>query len=388
MAAGPGGLFGCIHAQSSVRRVVRVLHSCDGVGVIAPGSGNEQLVDEISEFSPTCRLPAGLVLPVRLDPEGRTGPTRGQAQGPRWVSVGSGRHRSADAPAVVEQRILDEAVRLGSRGAVTGWAALRMRGAAFFDGLGRGGAVLPVPVRTPDRHLRADPGLDVIRGDAGRRTDVIAGVRVASPEQALLDHVRSEPDDRELVVALDMAFAARTTSRRRVKEFLATRSRARGVARLRHALDLAHELSRSPGEPRLRLVWVLDAGRPLPLCNRPIFDLDGKHLGTPDLFDPEAGVVGEYNGSIHRRSAAARRDAERDDHFRRHGLETCAVVGSDVHDVARVVERIDATYARALWRSGPDRTWTLTPPPGWPGEVSVDEELDHRDLLRALSRED
>ena len=199
--------------------------------------------------------------------------------------------------------------------------------------------------------------------------------------------MRGETDDRELVVALDMAFAARITSLRRVAQFLGTRSRSPGVARLRRALPLA-TTQPVPGEPRLRLIWVLDAGRPLPLCNRPVFDLDGQQLGTPDLFDPEAGVVGEYNGSIHRRAAAARRDAERDDLFRRHGLETMAVVGSDVHDVARVVERIDATYARALWRPAPARTWTLTPPPGWSGEVSVDEELDHRDLLRALSGED
>lgn len=342
----------------------------------------------MSEFTPICTVPSGLVLPSRVDPDGRAGPTRGRAQGPHWVSVGSGHHRPRDVPQVVEQRILDEAARLGLAGAVTGWAALRLRGAAYFDGVGRGGGVLPVPVRSPDRQLRAHPGSAVIRGSVGTGTEEVAGVRVTSPEQALLDHVRDEADDRELVVALDMAFAARITSLRRVARFLRTRSRSRGVARLRRALDLAHERSKSPGEPRLRLIWVLDAGRPMPLCNRPVFDLDGQHLGTPDLFDPEAGVVGEYNGSIHRRAAAARRDAERDDLFRRHGLETMAVVGSDVHDVARVVERIDATFARALWRPAPARTWTLTPPPGWSGEVSVDEELDHRDLLRVLSGED
>jgi hypothetical protein len=337
----------------------------------------------MSEFNPICQLTAGLVLPSRIDPSGLTGPTRGQSQGPQWVSVGSGHHRPAGAPEVVEQRILDSAVRLGPQGAVTGWAALRLRGAAFFDGLARAGAVLPVPVRSPDRQLRAHPGVVVIRGDAGSPLDEVAGARVVSPEQALLDHVGIEADDRELVVAIDMACAARITSLRRVAAFLGTRSRARNVSRLRLALGLAHELSRSPGEPRLRLIWVLDAGRPLPLCNRPLFDLHGQQLGVPDLFDPEAGVVGEYNGSIHRRAAAARRDAERDDLFRRHGLETFAVVGSDVHDVPRVVARIAATYARARWRPEPERTWTVTPPPGWAGEVSVDEELDHRDLMRA-----
>ena len=42
------------------------------------------------------------------------------------------------------------------------------------------------------------------------------------------------------------------------------------------------------------------------------------------------------------------------------------MVGSDVHDVPRVVERIEATYARATWVPAAERLWTLTPPPGWP----------------------
>ncbi len=335
------------------------------------------------EFSPTCRLPSDLVLPSRLDATGRAGPTRGQARAMRWVAVGSGHHRRANAPDVVEQRILDEAVRLGPAGAVTGWAALRLLGATFFDGVARRDPTpLPVPLRTPDRHLRPDAGAVVIRGAVALGVTSVAGVAVATPEEALLDHVRTEHDDRELVVALDMTFAAGLTSVRRVAAFLGTRAGARGVRRLRRALELAHELSRSPGEPRLRLIWVLDAGRPPPLVNRPLFDLAGNLLGKPDLFDPEAGVVGEFNGSIHRRARAARRDAERDDVFRRHGLEAFSVVGSDVHEVPRVVERIEATYARALRLPVETRTWTLTPPPGWTDEAGLDERLDHRDWLR------
>ncbi len=334
------------------------------------------------EFTPTCRLPSGLVLPTALDPDSRLGPTRSRARGGRWVSVGSGHHRPADAPDVVEQRILDVAVRLGPAGAVTGWAALRLLGAAFFDGVGRTGAVLGVPLRSPDRQLRAGPELVAIRGRAGSERTVVAGVRVVSPELALLDHARAEPDDRELVVAIDMACAASLTSLRRITAFLATRPRAPGVRRLRWALRWAHEKSLSPGEPRLRLIWVLDAGRPLPLCNKPVFDLHGRVLAVPDLLDPDAGVTGEYNGSIHRRAAAARRDAERDAALRRHGLETMAAVGADVHDRDLVVERIDAAYARALRLPTEERTWTLTPPPGWTDEVSLDEALDHRDRLR------
>ena len=36
------------------------------------------------------------------------------------------------------------------------------------------------------------------------------------------------------------------------------------------------------------LVWVLDAGLDPPLCNREVFDLDGRLIGVPDLLDVEA----------------------------------------------------------------------------------------------------
>ena len=49
----------------------------------------------------------------------------------------------------------------------------------------------------------------------------------------------------------------------------------------------------------MRLVWVLIAELCPPLCNAPLFDLGGQLLGIPDLFDPEAGLVGEYDGAHH-----------------------------------------------------------------------------------------
>ncbi len=49
----------------------------------------------------------------------------------------------------------------------------------------------------------------------------------------------------------------------------------------------------------MRMIWVVDAGLPRPLCNMPIFDRHGRHIGTPDLLDPVAGVVGEYDGALH-----------------------------------------------------------------------------------------
>ena len=67
-----------------------------------------------------------------------------------------------------------------------------------------------------------------------------------------------------------------------------------GIRLLREALALAEENSWSPMESEMRVLWRVDAGRPKPLCNAPIFNARGTHLLTPDLFDPVAGVAGEY----------------------------------------------------------------------------------------------
>ena len=49
---------------------------------------------------------------------------------------------------MVEQRIVEHGVRLRS-GAVTGWAALRLWGGGYFDGLDRDGRT-PLPVQRPE----------------------------------------------------------------------------------------------------------------------------------------------------------------------------------------------------------------------------------------------
>ncbi|MEU0266595.1 hypothetical protein [Nocardioides sp. NPDC006303] len=77
-----------------------------------------------------------LVRPVRIDPAGKVGPTRGQVAGKGWRRASRGFYLparyTADTP---EQRIVEAAMVLGPHDAVTGWAALRWLGAEAFDGL-------------------------------------------------------------------------------------------------------------------------------------------------------------------------------------------------------------------------------------------------------------
>lgn len=307
------------------------------------------------------------------DPAGVTGPTRSQAQSKKWRRTTPGRYVPAYVDSrAVEQRILEQAQRLGPSGAVTGWAALRLHGGGFFDGLDRNGrTILPVPLASGTDRIRPHPAITVSRdGVAPHEITYRYGIACVSPERALFDEVRRLGEVREGSVAIDMAAAARLTSPRRLRAYCLGRCGARGVRLVLAALDLSVEDSESPPESRFRHIWELDAGWPRPLCNREVFDLTGKFLGRPDLLDPDLGIVGEYDGAHHRTRQRHARDVNREHALRAVGLEYVPVVGQDLANPARVVDRMEAARARArlvrpLWRLGS------------PG-LTLDEILDRR----------
>ncbi|MGH3368533.1 MAG: hypothetical protein ACRDPR_00890, partial [Nocardioidaceae bacterium] len=325
------------------------------------------------------------------DPSGRAGPTRGQARGPGWRQTSYGYYVPTHvSDAVPEQRVLEQSVRLPPGGAVTGWAAARMRGAAFFDGLERDGVTRrPVPLAIgPHASVRADGTVAISRERLDpAEVSSVQGVPCTTVRRALFDEMREARDDRAAVVAMDMMAAAELVSIRQMRTYVAGRGGWRGVPRVRRALGLADENSMSPNETYTRLLWVLDAGLPPPLSNQPVFDGSGSLIGVADLLDPVAGVVGEYDGAAHRGLHRHRRDVIREDRFRRAGLEYFKVVGGDLADPALVVERMRATRERAKFLAPRDRAWTLVPPAGWydsPLELmTLDERLAYRSALHA-----
>src|SRR5215203_931560 len=116
--------------------------------------------EQWSTVAPQVRV----VLPVRVDPTGRDGPTKGVAQGSGWRRTAEGLYVPAAVDdSLVEQRIVEQGARL-TRGVVTGWAALRLLGGGYFDGLARDGRTrLPVPVAANGDRLRPGPLLEVRR---------------------------------------------------------------------------------------------------------------------------------------------------------------------------------------------------------------------------------
>ena len=223
---------------------------------------------EHHRWDPVRRPPAGLVRPVPVDPRGVDGPTRGQAAGPRWRRTSHGLYVPASVDdAVPEQRIVEQAARLPPQGAVTGWAACLLHGAALLDGLLPDGTTRrPVPLAVgPNARIAVDSGVRLSRDrlDAAERT-VRRGIPCVTVGRAVFDAMRTAVDLREAVVVMDMVAAAELTSVSRMREYLRSRSGWSGVGQVRAALDLASEHTRSPNETRLRLVWVLDAGLPAP----------------------------------------------------------------------------------------------------------------------------
>ena len=299
--------------------------------------------------------PVALVPPVAVDPDGVSGPTRGAAAGPHWRRTSPGRYVPACTPESVEQRILEAALRAGGKGAVTGWAALRLHGVGFCDGLaGDGTTALRVPLVEGAGRIRAHPTIQVSRETLpADEVVVVHGIRCVTAERALYDEARRH-EVRWAVVHADMAYAAGVLDRDAWATYIGSRP---WHVRIRHArlvLDLSAVGSRSPGETLLRLVWVLDCGWSAPLLNPLVTDEHGVVIGMPDLLDPECGLAVEYNGAVHRSRDTYVRDLAREHAFRGVGLECAAFTGPDLGDRRLVVERLRAARARS---GRADRRW-------------------------------
>jgi len=342
---------------------------------------------EQQTWDPWCERPSGLLTPSRIDKSGDAGPTRGQAAGPNWVRVAPRWYVPAERPDCVEQRILEQACRLHDkdRGAVTAWASLRWQGGAFFDGLSPNGEnELDVPLLLGTGSVRPASGSHISKEQvAPSERVVIDGLPVTTIQRALFDEVRRRGELWGAVQAIDMASAARLISVLLFWAYVVHRPAWEGVPLVRKAIGLASDDSRSPRETWLRLVWILLADLPPPLCNKPVFDRDGQLLGIPDVFDPRAGLVGEYSGVHHKDIQRHRSDVSREELFRNHGLEYFEVVRGDSRAVA--AQRILDARARAKFLPPESCAWTLVRPPWYPEPETLDAYFVRMGMVHELT---
>lgn len=281
----------------------------------------------------------------------------------------------------VEQRILEAAMTCPEDGAVTGWAALRWLTGAYFDGT-YAGEDLPVPLAVQHRGFRQRPGI-APSWEQVLRSEIIEvdGLRITVPVYSASFEARHAGNGVDAVQALDIALMFDLTSIAELTDFAIRRLfKMTGIAQLDAAITLASENCWSPPEATMRLLWEVEMGLARPLCNWPVFDLTGRHIGTPDLIDPVAGVVGEYDGSHHVEPEQRAHDIDRAAGFRRAGLEVVVMTRDDLPGTDSYLDRLDAAFCRARSRTERPRRWTTALPSYWVPTHTVE-------LRRALSQE-
>ncbi len=264
-----------------------------------------------------------------------------------------------------DTRVRLEAVRrlVPSDVPLGGWAALRWLGVEALDGrTGPGAAtLLPITVCTgPVGRLRAHRGIVVDRSTL-LEVDLVEhdGVLVTTAERSCLDVMRYLGAEEGLVAA-DATVRAGLTTRDRLTQALARMSGLKGVPRARLAVPLVDGRAESGPESRLRYVWVVEAGLPVPLVNPVVVERDGRFVARTDLVDPEAGTVGEYDGSQHRGLAQHTADNVREEDLEGLNLQVTRSTSLDLWPHrSRLVTRLRVAHRRGTQRDRGKDSWGL-----------------------------
>lgn len=302
---------------------------------------------------------------MRVDPSGRAGPTRHAVTTGAWRRTSRGFYVPAEVERTPHQRVVEAGVLTASDLAVTGWAALCWQGATWVTGTRADGTALSIDLAANSARVRSRAGVRLCEERVDPRAfRLVDGVWVAEPVTAVAFAARYAAGLDEAVELLDMACADDLVSLEEVATWLARHPWARARSQALAAVALADENAWSPREVHARLTWERTSGV-RPLTNRPVFGLDGRHLGTPDLLDPETGVCGEYDGDQHLERRQRTRDLRREDAFRAHGLEPFVLVAGDLGRSGRLAERLEAAQERAARIPPARRLWTLDLPDYW-----------------------
>lgn len=307
-------------------------------------------------------------MPVRIDAAGTSGPPRKVARGKGWRRTSHGFYVPSDVSnELVEQRIAEASVLVPPGCAITGWAALRWCGGRWFEGTTASGDLRPVVIAVGTADIRKQPGVEPSgEGLNARMVTVIDGVPVTLSVYSVSFEMRYAESDRAAAAVLDLAAYSDLVSIEEQSAFLTPGQNGwTGVPRARRGVPMADENTWSPREPWMRFLWEAEPVLGRPLCNRPLFDLDGRHIGTPDLIDPRSGVAGEYEGGHHLAGEQRAKDVVREAHLRDHGLESVTMLAGDTTEPTGFLRRLHAAYARARLIRPEDRRWTLEQPSWW-----------------------
>lgn len=294
------------------------------------------------------------------------GITKRELAGPAFVTLGRGVH----APSGVDPvdplvRILAAVEVLPRDVVIGGWAALYLLGVRDVDGrTGPGGrALLPVLVHIgPVGRVRRRAGIDLDRSTLlAEDVTTVHGISVTTAARSCVE-IMCRLGVEEGVVAGDATGRFEVGQPEEITAYVESHPGLRGIPLARVAAPLVDKRSKSGPESRMRVVWVLEAGLPLPLVNRRLVDEAGFVLGEPDLLDEEAGLVGEYDGAQHRTLAQHTADNAREEDFENSNLVVVRATAIDLWPRRPLlVRRFRAGHARGLARDrSRDRWWLVT----------------------------
>ena len=242
-------------------------------------------------------------------------------------------------------------------------------GGVWFDGLeGDGATVAPVPLAVGLNHpVVEQPGMDVSNaGVPPHHLMRVDGLRLTTPLRSVTFEMRRAPTVLEAAKVFAQAAYSDLVSIEELVVFTERELNAKtGVGTVREAIPVLTENAWSPMEVEMCHHWVVTAGCPPPLFNVPVFDRRGRHVATPDLLDPVAGVTGEYAGAVHIVREVRDHDVGREGVVRRIGLEPVTMVSPDRFDPDDFVHRLHDAYARAARTPASDRLWTIEQPNWW-----------------------
>jgi hypothetical protein len=313
-------------------------------------------------------LPAEFVAMARTTRDLRVaGVSAREIAGPLWTPVHRGVHLWMPGDRVDTMTRIQAVVAWQPAGAALGgWAALRWAGLSALDGRTGPGASKDLPIAVclgPVGRVRRSPGVDLDRSTI-LDTDLTecGGVTITTPARSCLDVARRCGAEEGLVVT-DAALRAGLVTRDELEDAVSRLVRIKAVPAARLVASLADPGAESPTESRLRYVWVVQAGLPVPLVNPVVLDSRGEFLGRADLLDDEAGVVGEYDGEEHRALARHTADNVREEGFENANLQVARATAIDLWPQRRrLIQRLVERHALGLARDRSRDRWVLRRP--------------------------
>ena len=293
-------------------------------------------------------------------------PPLGSAETGPGVHVGAGPAGATSSPLnsaslTTAQRILDLAPLIPAGGALTGWAAAYVHGVDLLDGRDPESMdPLPITINLGRDLGRAHTDRVCYRRDHLPTRDRLTchGLAITTPQRAAFDGTRFANDLAEAVAFLDQITHVLPVTLAELADRGAPGGRWAGLPLFQRALALADPAAANPWESRLRIFAMLRAGLPRPLVNQPVFDLEENFLGTPDLLDPESGLVLEFDGQDHRRRLQHRADNIREEKLEVVNLTVCRVDSLDLRQPVPLIQRLRARHAQGMARDRSRDRWT------------------------------